>query len=171
VSPINLAILPAKMRHTTITALLVFMLLLQAPLSHAGDSSLDKVPGEKSMRIVQTLSLLPINGPALFYAGHPVQGSLVTLSESLSILLSIAVLSSNCYSVNDCEGGSSRIAYAGGITLFLWAPAYIYTLIQAPRYVEQYNKELREKKYSIAPWIDIQPDKEKRVMAGLSFQF
>jgi len=130
----------------------------------------ERLPGEKSMSTVWTLSALPINGPALMYVDHAIQGTVVTVAEVSGLLIFSIGAFGECTGGDqgDCDALAIGAMIAGGA---LWLPAYIYALIRAPRYAKQHNQKIRAQHSTISPWVSFRNDEENTKTFGLAFSF
>lgn len=131
----------------------------------------EKLPGEKSSGVVWTLAALPINGPALMYAEHPVQGTVLTIVEIVGLLGIIPGMLRSCGSAEDpAECRMWQKLFIGGGSV-LWFPSWLYSLVRAPLYVEEHNRKIREKQAFVSPWVNLKGDSENTKSFGLSFRF
>lgn len=109
-----------------------------------------------SMSTVWTLSALPINSPALFYAKRPISGVITSIFEAGGLALGTygAIVLAQ---INDCSaadnfaglctlGSAVSKSVATGLLIggygALWLPPYIYGLVAAPRAAKKYNDSL-----------------------------
>ncbi|MBI2982096.1 MAG: hypothetical protein HYY44_07390 [Deltaproteobacteria bacterium] len=132
-------------------------------------STQERLPGGKSLKTVKILSYLPINAPALIYAGRPLKGTVLTFVEIYGFGAMTAPMITWCAG-SDKENCDLALALLVTGTV-LWLPSWIYSLVKAPQYVDEYNRRIQERQISLRPWFRLENDKFLTTSAGLAFRF
>ncbi len=164
--------------------LLILFIVLQITLVPTLFADSGEFPREKSMAVAWTLSLLPINAPAFFYANQPIKGAIVTPLQLAGVGLSIYGLISliNFWGETMAESvvagvgvdtnTDDNLSTFGAISIItgpiLYWGTWIYSVIRAPKDTREYNDFIRAGEVSITPTFSFD---DKSVYAGINVRF